>query len=122
MSFIGNVIASLDKKKQLKAIEQAAFEHQKEIQCDVAWEEAKCKAEANGVKKAQTTPSERLKTAVNERKEKVKERKAKLVVDNPTEKPAKREMSSLIIGAGNKDMSSLVTKRNTGSMLTLDKK
>ena len=71
MGFLTKVVEEAKKRKELKAIEDEAYNKQREIEGDVKWQEAKKKAEERGVEKAKTTPAERLKKIIKDRQEKV---------------------------------------------------
>jgi hypothetical protein len=88
MRFFDRIIDAIDsfkdsteKRRLLKEIEQQAYAKQLEVENEIKWQEAVQKAEERGVRNAKMTPAERMKADIAERREKVKEYKAKKVVE-----------------------------------------
>ena len=122
------------KREALKEIETQAFKDHKEYQEQLQWEEEKQKAAERGKFKAETTPAERIKISVAEKREQIKEKKAKKVAERAVSKEVtgdsklKKGMKNMVVAtAGQKKSASTILgvssdSANKKSKMTLVKK
>jgi len=76
---IDSVKESAEKRRVLKEIEKVAYTKQREVEDEIKWQEAVHQAEERGVRNAKMTQAERMKLDIQERREKIQERKTKRI-------------------------------------------